>query len=354
MVEANVNPTRTLSALLVQYGDQPDFADVIERLDAVEFFEKPASSQRLPSSLDGSDNYLPPLLSARLLLPADPFERFMPIYLAKMRDMLERAITEVPGEVMIDRTDQVFRATNGEIRLNWGAVEAPQVETYFERFHSRAVAAVRTAGMSILDGDPDAALRLYRDQPSFERQGDCYMVSLAATDRHRLNIYAKTDNRLRFEVKRHGRGRYDDVGTGNTPDDRLMGILFDVERSEASRLIDWLEVFRQFDEPDVSGVGDLIEFVSAIFRAANGNDRQARLLIERLIGDGGFSPNLDPEIDPSATTALARAGIITAIRLRSRHRANRHRRYSLTDEYASLRQTLLAALTKVDDRGSLE
>lgn len=353
-VEATVNPTRTLSALLLQYGDREDFVHAISELDALTFFRRPPSTNRLPLSLDGNDNYLPSRPSARHALPPDPFEQFMPIYLSKMRSMIGRAIAAVAGEVENDGTEQVFSPAHAEIRINWGAVEVPQIESYFERYHSRAVAAVRTAGVAVIDGDPRPLLRLYPHEPDFERHADCYRVSLTATDRHRLIIYAKTAERIRFEVKRHGRGRYDGIGAGTAPDHRLLGILFQVERPEANRLLDWLEIFRQFDEPDAPALGDLVELIASILRAANGDEREARTLVERLFVDGGLSPDLYPEIDAAAIRALSRAGVIAPTSLRSRHRAGQRRRYALTSDYAWLRQAILTALAEVRAPASLE
>jgi hypothetical protein len=335
-----------LSALLVRFGDQPNFADFIADLPALDFFRKAPQQMALPPSLDGADNYLPDRPAARFLLPPDPFAEFMPIYVSKLQALLARAISATPNEMRQDGAEQVFRAEGeGEIRLNWASVEVPQVESYFERYHGRAVAAVRRAGASIIDTDPRPTLRLYPHEPDFLRTADCYRVSLVVTERHRLIVYAKTGDRIRFEVKRHGRGRYDAVGLGAFPAHRLLGII-EVERIDAGRLLNWQAIFDQFDEPDAPALGDLIELTAAIARATDGNAEATRVIAERLIVDGGFSADLHPVITGSMITNLLQHQIIKQTELRKRKRQKDHLRYTLTNDYAWLRELLIAALVQ--------
>jgi hypothetical protein len=351
VVHASVNPTRTLSSLLIRFGAHPNFSDHIASLDELAFFRSPSSLDRLPRALDGGDNYVPSSPSLRSLLPPDPFLRFLPIYLGQLRALLARAISSAPGEEYDDGTEQVFGEPGNLIRLNWGSIEAPQIETYFERYHGRAVAAVRTAGASILDGDRRTLLRVYPNDADMERRADCYRVALRVNDRYRLVVYAKTEDRIRFEMRRHGRGRYSGLPAMRRPDDRLLGILLSVERDEAERLVDWLEIFRQFDEPDAPAVGDLVELVGLVIRAADGDEVQARLLIDRLIADGGLSPGYVRHIGRRTINALVRFGVIFPIEFRrQRLSSGQQRRYVLTAQYAWLQQRVLAALSEAPDR----
>ncbi len=324
-------------------------------MNALTFFGLVPERLRLPPSLDGGDNYLPEHPSARELLGDDPFAAFMPIYIAQVQTLLSRVLSEHDGGVALDGSQQVLASPDGVIQLDWGDVAVPQIELYFERFHRKAVAAVRTAATSILDADTANRVTLYSQaEPGLERSADLLSIAAAINatvdNRHTLSVYAKTPSRIRFEVRRHKRGRYStrarsDTATGQPAHmTRLLHILLDVARHDASRLIRWNELFAFFEEPDVPSIGDLGHVMRVIFRAANGSPELFDLLTERLLVDGGLAVGIDPRITDAAIVHLERAGVIVRVRIRHRKTPSQATRYGLATVYRSLRERMLAGL----------
>lgn len=355
-VDIVANPTRTLSSLLARLGGGPDFRLHIFRMNALDFFALPSAEQRLPPSLDGGDNYLPEHPVARDALGQDPFSVFMPIYLAHLRDLLGRIMAEHSRETVFEGSEQIFSSNDGSISLNWGEANVPQIETYFERFHIRAQAAVRTAGSAIIDGDTNVVLRLYDAQavvPHVERSGDrlgvAASINLGLDSRHDLVVYAKTDRRIRFEVRRPRRGRYDNVPVSEgvaasaAIDLRLLHIMLDVERYDAQRLVRWRDLFKAFDEPDSPGLGDLVALITAI-SSASGSGEVFRLILNRIVVDGGISAGTDARVPNEVLARLERAGVLERARIRTRRPNSQLDRYRLTGMYRSLQQQLIAAL----------
>jgi hypothetical protein len=356
------NPTRTLSALLAQYGNRAEFRARIFGIGAFDFFAPPSPENILPRSLDGGDNYLPEHPAARATLGPDPFAIFMPIYLEKLRELIGCILSEQSGEIAIAGQDQTFVSRDGTTRLRWGEASVPQIETYFERFHRRAQAAVRTAGTALIDGDPEIHMRLFPERdalPGLERLADLFGISasinLGLDNRHDLVVYAKTGRRIRFEVRRLRRGRYsavpisEDTARASPVDVRLLHIMLDVERHDARRLVRWETLFRMFDEPDTPGIGDLTAMISAISDAAGSSHGAFRLLLDRLIIDGGVSSGADTHITDAAIRSLVRAGVLEEGRLRTRRPPSQLVRYQLAGDYRWLRQRLMTVFQATPD-----
>ncbi len=338
VVDLSANPTRTLASLIARFGQREDFRAHIFTLSALTFFGLAAGPSQAPPSLDGGDNYLPERPAARQLIGDDPFAAFMPIYIMQVQALLSRVLSENDGGTELDGGEQVVRSLDGLIRLDWNSAAVPQIETYFERFHRNAVVAVRGAATSLLDADTATRVTLYpayQTQPSLERSADALSltaaVALTVDNRHILSVYAKTPSRIRFEVRRHSRGRYSSRVAGGDgllqPEHttRLLHILLNVERHDASRLILWSELFGFFQKQDVPTVGDLAHLMNTVFQAANGSAELFNLLTERLMIDGGLSVGVDERITRAAVTHLERAGVIERGRIRHRHTPPRSR-----------------------------
>lgn len=364
IVDLSVNPTRTLASLIARIGNQSDFRARILIMDCLTFFGVDAvGALAVPPSLDDADNYLPENPSPRELLGDDPFNAFMPIFLGQLQFLLGRVLSEHSGGLEIDGGEQVISSADGSIRLDWATASAPQIETYFERFHRNAVAAVRGAATSILDADTATRVTLYpayQVQPELERSVDrlslTAAINVTVDNRHTLSVYAKTPTRIRFEVRRHRRGRYTNHrGSVDRADrasylQRLLHILLDVERHDAYRLIQWHDLFGFFEEPDIPVIGDLAYVMGAIFRAANGSSELFNLLTERLIIDGGFAVGVDGRITRSAIAHLERAGVIEKGRIRHRHTPSQIARYRLVGPYRSLRERMLVGVAARGDQ----
>lgn len=357
IAELSANPTRTLASLIARFGDQEDFRARIFSMDVLTFFGVAVGPSGIPRSLDGSDNYLLDRPPVRSLLGDDPFAAFIPIYIAQLQNLLSRTLSEYDGGFQFDGSDQVIASSDGEIRLSWGQIAVPQVETYFERFHRNAISAVRGAAISILDADTASRVTLYpayQEQPSLERDGDRLALTAAISStvdgRHTLSVYAKTPSRIRFEVRRQRRGRYGAAPLGDSASiwppymARLVNILLNVERQDAARLIRWTDLFEFFDEPDVPSIGDLAYVMRAIFRAAGGSAELFDLLTERLLVDGGLATGINPQISQDAIRYLERAGVIEKGRIRHRRSPSQIARYRLVSAYRSLRERMLMGI----------
>ena len=215
------------------------------------------------------------------------------------------------------------------------------------------MAAVKLAGLSIIHGDQRSLLRLYPGIAQFEREGACFRVGITVIKGTELVVYAKTRSRIRFEVRRNGRGRYTSlarsVGLARHPSDRLLGIIFAIERDDAISRIAWPDFFSRFNEPDQSTVADLIEVIGQVVRATDGSDAQVRSLLAKLIMDGGICLSIDEGVTDQAVQRLSRAGLLKPVELRRRRPADQHRRYELADDYRWLRENLEASFVTSND-----
>lgn len=338
------NPTRTLANLIARYGDQEDFLAYIASRPVAEFFGF-ADEGAISLSLDpqGRDNYIAHRGQMLSLLGGD-FSAFMPIFVEKVQDVLAMLLSATMGQYHFDGGRQHIEDHDGEVVLDWMDTKVPQIESYFERFHADAVSAVRTAGLSILARDSRNTLRRYSDV-DLERGGDCFRVSLPISETRKLAVYAKTPTRIRFEVRRHGRARYSGMVPEVSPTGRICAIVLH-EREQAIRSCRWREeVGPQFDEPAAPSTGDLVELVSKIVLACKGKESAVRAVMTRLIVDGGLSVGLDAAVPDAVLSRLEGADILRRVKIRSSRQASGiPHRYSLTEDYDSLRLTLADAL----------
>lgn len=342
-VELKGNPTRTLGSLLRRFGDREDFATFIAQLSPIEFFA-PAQDDALHLSLDGQTNWLPNPAQARHLIGRDIFAEFLPTYVDQVQRFVAIVVSDGDAECSADGADHVIRSAAGSIRLGWGEARVPQIETYFERFHRGACGAVRIAGAALLNEDHHGELRRYGENLDFEREGDCFRILLPIGETRKLVIYAKLQNRIRFEVRRHGRGRYPQAVIA-APPDRLLAIV-QSEREEGSSCCRWQDVGRLFDEPDRTSVGDLVELIAHIVGACGLPNATVREVAYRLIVDGGFSDIQAIQQPEDLIRRLVATGVIRRTRLRRRDLRAQPHRYSLAPDFRDLREGLLAALLR--------
>lgn len=340
-VEIKANPTRTLAALLSRFGEQEGFASLLEALPPVDFFTN-APPNVIPASLDGSDNWIPNPSVARGLLGRNLFGVFLPIYVGQLQALLGTLIAEHEDGWRFSGCTQVAPSALGQINLNWADVRVPQLECYFERFHARAIDAVRYAGMAFLTQDHRSQVRRYSGDVDLQREADCFRIAMPAGATRKLIVYAKRADRIRFEVRRDGRGRYAS-SRSTQPGDRLLEIIRQ-ERRHAEASCRWSEIGQQFDEADTPTAGDLIALISAILKALGVSSEPASSIMRRLLVDGGLSPSVMPDLPRGLVTRLLAAGIIRRTRLRSRDLRGSGERYSLRPPYNDLRDYILRAL----------
>lgn len=221
-VALDCNPTRTFAHILATAPDNGYIFDYLHNLDALEFFSL-APASHIALSLDDKTNWLRSPQLARQRLGGSINEMFLPVFATKLKSLLTLLLGTTSRD---DGNDQVMDYNTGaSARLHWGQIRVPQIESYFERHHSSAVAAVRRASMKVLAADHTSTATMYRDNPEFERDQDCFKLSLPIMEQRKLVIYAKTHSRIRFEVRRDKKGRYGRLPPPTGPIDRLLNII---------------------------------------------------------------------------------------------------------------------------------
>ena len=341
-IKIECNPSRTLAHLLARYPVPPIFSELIASLSVPDFFAV-APEGAVAASLDANDNWLPNPAAARRVLGPSVFTAFMPIFVAKVQGLILRLLSQSVEGVFIDGTDHVVSSDGGRVTVRWARVRVPQVETYFERYHSDAVTAVRTAGSSILTGDHRNTLRRYSTNVDFERDADSFRIMFQVGDRRKLVIYAKSAQRIRFEVRRDKKADYDPFPPARAPSERILAKL-EAERVKASNIVRWSEVGAQFDEADAPHLGDLIRLVGEVVSACGLPPEVVQEVLHALIVDGGLSPALRSGVPQHVISSLQGVGVVQRTRVRERDERNRPERYSLTMNYRDLRDALVRVL----------
>lgn len=339
-VRLDANPTRTLAHLVARWGgDDAEFTAWLGALRPEEFFAAPDEDAVSPS-LDRNDNWLPEPRRVRALLGSEVFAAFLPIYIGQLQRMVALVLLH-NEDVRSDGTDLVLEDEGSRIAVGWGDVNVPQIEWYFERYHARAVTAVRHGAVALLAADHNVQVQTYASRAALERDNDCFRVAVPISSTRRLAVYAKSPDRIRFEVRRHGRGYYRGRPIALTPTDRLSWIVTR-ERIEAERCMRWQTIGELFSGPDEVSFGDLAHLITnvlAVFPPATPMGAKALML---LLEEGGFSS--DQVRNRNGINALVRHGIIAHVKTRSRDMSGRAMRYTLRAPYRGLHDLLAGAL----------
>lgn len=331
------NPTRTLAHILAVAPLGVDVVDYIRDLDALSFFALAPASD-MTNSLDGNTNWLSAPSRVHAMLHGSFGDIFVPIYLQKLKTLVGCLLGVNSWD---EGTDQVLDCgLGGSARIAWGQVMVPQIESYFERHHSNAVSAVRTASMKILSADHRNTVTLYDGNPQFEREDDCFKISIPIMVPRKLVIYAKTKSRIRFEVRRDKSGRYGQMPESLSPMDRLQNII-NIERREAARVCNWTEIGALFDEADMPSFSQLTEFLATVASICDETSASIEKVIHSLLIDGSISKRAHPHIPVETSTALESAGIVSRSRVRTRDLRNTTPRLALAAQYHDLRERLL-------------
>jgi len=332
-VTVSANPTITLHHLLARYGDAPDFAGAVAALPFDEFFDR-APDARLQRSLDGRDNWLPDVSALNTALPDRPFEHFLPIYAEQLQQLVAAlVIPDGCSEIGYHGPTMVMDSPETTVSIRWGEIAVPQIETYFERYHSRAVPVMRAAAQRVLSAHARSGVHRYVPIEEATREGDRFSVSAEISKSRRVVAYAKSARRLRFEVRRQAKGDYPAADPHAPPTARLLQIIAH-ERDLAATGVIWQNYGRMFDEPEGFYAADLVELVSAISAACVQAGIQPRDILTKLLSDGGYS---EPLRKPSPVTRfLIRAQIIEEVRLAPYKLRGTQVRYSLVERYRDL------------------
>lgn len=331
------NPTRTLAHIIADAPPSVDLIEYLQDLDVLDFFALAPSSNIL-DSLDGRTNWLTAPQHVRTRLGGNIGDIFLPIFLEKLKTLLARLLGNTSYE---EGTDQVMDfGAEATARLAWGQVMVPQIESYFERHHSGAVSAVRTAAMKILSADHTNTVTMYDGNPEFEREHDCFKITIPIMVPRKLVIYAKTRTRIRFEVRRDKRGRYGQLPPSVSPMDRLLNVIA-LERLEAARVCNWQEIGRLFDDADMPSFVDLTEFLATVASICAETNASVDKVIRSLLVEGSISGRPHVQIPEETISALESAGIVRRTRVRTRDLRNTTPRFALAAQHHDLRERLM-------------
>lgn len=342
-VALTVNPTRTLAHLLARFdqGILPsDLRAELSALSPMTFFSQ-APTGTILASLDNSTNWLPAPRHVRERLGEDYWDFFIFVFCEQLRTFCNLLLMEAAVEPSNEPTNRIS-SSSGDVSLDWGGVRVSSVESYFERYHAQAVAAVRRGGTALLAADHSVDFWRYAPQASsFHRENDRFSVGLKLTNIRRLSIYAKLRDRIRFEIRRKGKGDYRTLPTPTTGTMRLVDIL-QLERAVLLDAVRWDAIGELFAGPDRPEMADVAELISQVGAACADADDVAAT-INMLIFEGGISAT---NATQSTISNLQRRGIITRYRVRPRDLNRRISRYALTAPYLDIHLAIVDAFQK--------
>lgn len=340
LIKLTANPTLVFSNLLAQHPVADQFIRRVEALSTYDFFRQVTDA--VPPATDGGLNWIANPQEARRHLGSDLGAAFLPVWISKLQNAVAEILAEAPGDLIVEGTEHHIRTTVGHIILPWQKVRMPQIEVYFERYHRAAIEAVQTGGFALLSNDHRVQLTRHTDQLSLERNADRFSIKSKLSKTRSLSVYAKRPDRIRFEVARHGRGKYAPTNP-RRPEARLLDIINQEQRRAAS-ICRWPDIASHFVSSSTASLPDLRQFLAAVIQASDGGVVISNILTERLLFDAGFSAELVPEIPRRSVQQLVRSGVLKRVRIRARDENGRPSRYALSPRFAEMRKHLIRAL----------
>lgn len=342
----NANVTRTLAHLLAEYGDCDDFLQVAGSIGPFDFFR--GTARPLGRSLgSGGDNWLPDANLVHRHLGPDPFSAFLPVYVDQLQRFIGTMLAPTSHAPHVwDGTDIVVRDADVACRWQWAEVRVPQIESYFERHHARAIGAVQAAATVALTVLDRADARRYDAMESdfIERAGDCLSIGIDLNDRYRMKVYAKSRSRIRFEVVRLGKGNYAGLPRPTGPRSWLLAIM-EMERAHLIHVARWPNVGNFFDEHPTPQTDDLARLCSRIAEVCVRHGVLIEPTLARLLEDGGGCINSQSGLPAPLLHDLVRVGVLERHVIRRQDHRLPEKRYALTPAYRHLAQIIRTALS---------
>jgi hypothetical protein len=339
------NATRTLAHLLAGWGGEDDFIATITALSPYQFFAN--ANTPIPRAIGtDADNWLyDPALTFRCLGP-DPFAEFLPVYVDQLQRLVAHLLApHISCRVLAEGADAVVNDQGATIRIRWGEVRVPQIECYFERHHGGAVGSVRAAAAVALAETDMTNVRRYSRPTSdwVERQADCLSIGFTLTDKYRLDVYAKSPTRFRFEVRRLKKGDYSELDRPLRPHDRLLAIM-EMERLNLLTAARWPRFGEMFDEQPDPQITDLTRLCCMIAQVCNRHQVVVQGVMARLFEDGGISRNGHDDMPEALLDELRAVGILRRVVIRRRDHRRPLKRYALVPQYRHLMDAVIAGL----------
>lgn len=350
----NLNPT-TARALAVRRNtvalDQLPLGLFFKpQASLAEAFGEGAFADRGEIALDRADNVLLSVLELGGLTAserADVRSSFLATYEQKLRQLVEGMLHPKAGAGP-DEQD-ICRYV---VVLDWGALVLRQAEIYVERSCDEPVGIVRR----LYDRGLDLARRIkaqeFWDVPSDGRpvpttfavsQDDGYphiVVPLTGSRNVELSVYAKTNRRVRLEVRyRSAFGRH--LRGCSTAEDRLSSLVLRLTENAAERM-PWTPLARASAVLPSVDVADVPKLIAHLIAATSNKPNLFQPLVHQIMMTGGV---LDDDVrHPGISKAIARlvrAEVLWRWEMQLKEQKT-SRRYGLTDRYAATRLKMLS------------
>lgn len=312
--------------------------EFVSRLDPVSFFV--CSPERVPSSFgENADNWISDYAVMRDCLGDDSFAAFNTVYVSQLQRLLGWLVLPIDTETSIpDGTSLLSRLPGIACRMDWGDARIQQVEAYFERRQSHAVRAVRLLASAALVDFDDAEVWRYITNSRLwaERADDNLSVGFSLRENYRLAVYPKSPGRVRFEVRRKGKGTTIQPSGGPlSPETRLLDVFLH-ERRNLLDAAQWRALGPLLDEHPTPQMSDLVTLCSAVHRASTAHGVHFEVLLMVLLEDGGLKPNGAQGWTKALVDDLNRAGILHRPIIRRRDHRGANKRQALRPEYRGL------------------
>ena len=273
---------------------------------------------------------MPPTRQVRERLGGNFWPPFLALFVERVRQLCVALLSEYPDVQTEGTTDRIM-LPNGSVMLDWGEVKVPQIECYFERFHREAVVAVRRGGWALLAADHSGEMRSCADRATFTRDNDRFAIGLPLNDIYKLAVYAKLRDRIRFEVRRIGKGNYSGLAPASTPA-RLLDIM-EHQREHVLGAVIWQSVGELLAGPDQPQLHDLSHLIEQVRIAADGDAEVLAAVLSSLLIEGSVS---EGTATSRVIQRLVDGGLIERPRVRRRDINKRVTRYSLTAPYRDI------------------
>jgi hypothetical protein len=240
--------------------------------------------------------------------------------------------------------DSIF---DHQVEVDWASVLLEQAEIYFERRTTDPVTTVRR----LSDRGLQLARRVKAQRFADAAPGTTYaleqsdgfphlIVPLTGQRSIELSIYAKTDQRVRFEVrfKRAFAGVLRGQSTG---EDRLAALLKRLTH-DAEKRLPWKALKGAASEPPDADIGDIAELIHRLVDASRIKPELFGPLIGQLMLSGGVIA--DDERHPGieqCVRRLVRQGVLERWTIQLKEERS-SRRFGLTPRFAEVRRLMLS------------
>jgi hypothetical protein len=326
-MEINVNPTR----FLANHPGEASVAELAALQPREALRQSSFGDEARRASLTGTDNVL---VGARRQ-GGTAFEHrqawwqsVISVYLAHVRTLLTSTLVPHAGNALPQ-----------DVQVEVTLPSVAQAECYWEFETDDAITAVKGLAEHLATAAGSVQLRTYLPSSEVfaqEQQNNSVSVTLPLTDTVHATIYAKTADRVRFEIKylkdvrgagaRHLRG---------TPGVEL--VIDGLRENAASRIETIIGALASIMAPAEPTAGTMWSFFDALVWAANNNFGAAQQLHSILMNFGSVSQGVEGAASsPDVLHRLVQRGVLRRIRIRH----GGIPRYTLTPPYAAIHLAL--------------